>query len=419
MAQRDDEVRNIWKKGAYDLKIGDEAFSFLALRGNAAPVPLDDLVTSAEWTDSGPNLTGRVGYRRPVNIAYGSGAPKVTPLPSVRQGDVIICRIAERPFPAASPDEGDFVDLWRMRVTEPITTGVESGDAELTLSTDLGLYRRSRYDWKFKQSKKRKPSGWRAHEVAYFVARKAGIPIGKIPRGRHKLPNKVFHNTSAIDVIEWAYKQEARHEGLRFVVHFRNGELTVDPLTYPKYLFEMGPAITSATVTRSLREKAYATSLTVRSDGKKGKKGRDDISVKVTAGANTLARYGRVHRIVKRGGLKTPAAARRYGKRLLAAQWRPVREISLVHPGIARVKRGDAVKLYLPEESLSEIVFIKEVTHSVSPGGYDMALTMGFSSPFIDDLALKSAGLRDKKKGTGTPKRSTPSPQRTDRPRAR
>lgn len=416
MAQRDDEIRNIWKKGAYTLKIADEAFSFLALRGNAAPVPLDDLITSAEWTDDGPNLQGRVSYRRPVNVAFGSGAPKVTPLATVRQGDVVICRIAERPFPAASPDEGDFVDLWRMRVTEPTTTSVESGDVELQLATDLGLYRRSRYDWKFKQSK-RKPSGWRAHEVARFVAKRMGMPIGKVPRGRHKLPDRVFHDTSGVDVVEWAYKQEARHEGLRFAVHFRNGKLAIEPLTYPKYLFELGPAIISAAVTRSLRKKAYATSLTVRSDGQKGKKKRDDISVKATVGPATLARYGRVHRIVKREGLKTPAAARRYGKRLLAAQWRPVREIALTHPGIARVKRGDAIKVYLPEELINEIVFIKEVTHSVSPGGYDMALTLGFSSPFIDDLTLKSAGLREEKKGGGPPSRSTPSPQRTDRPR--
>jgi hypothetical protein len=78
----------------------------------------------------------------------------------------------------------------------------------------------------------------------------------------------------------------------------------------------------------------------------------------------------------------------------------------VTHPGIPGLRRGHALRVFLPESGSKDIVYVKDVTHSVSPGGYDMEVTCSFEDPFVaqdERIALLKKCAAAKRRGRKPP----------------
>jgi hypothetical protein len=373
-----DHLPNYWQRPAADLSFGEENFRVTAFRperksADERVVSLDAYVTGLSWEDTGPILTGSMVLQK------GRGK---RPL-AINEGHRIRLEVA--------PELGGrYQVVWEMRITDSGITA-SSGTHEYQLADELAWLQKSRDDWQFRKSKNKKgdkktkrPNGWLAHQIAAEVCRRYGVKVGKLAKGTKRINNLTEHNASPLDIILKAYKLERQHSGRRFVVRMTAGKLEVVALRRSKSLLLLGETLIEASIQRSLR-KAFATAAHVRATVKDGKKQKHKkLEVDVVAD-RASKRYGYIHKTIRLDDpVHSKAEARKLAKRELAKTMRPNREVTIEHSGIATLRRGDAVKLRLPELGVVEIVYVKSVSHSVSAGSYNMSVTCRFSDPYID-----------------------------------
>lgn len=375
---RRDSLPDFWQRSAPDLRFGEEQFRLTCFRPerknpSERTISLDSFATLIGWEDDGPILRGSVSLtkergKRPL---------------AVGEGHRLRLESAQR-FGAP------FKVLWEMRV-EAVNSSASGGTSELQLADEMAWLQKSRDDWMFKKAKKGKANnrtkrvnGWLAHQVAQEVCRRYGVKVGRLAKGTHRITNLTEKNASPLEIIMKAYKLERNHTGRKFVVRMRNGRLEVVLLRRSKTLLLIGEALIEATISRTIR-KGFATAAHVRATLKDSKKERHKKLEAEIVAKRASKRYGYVKTTIRLDDpVASKAEARKLAKRKLVAAMRPSRSVTLEHPGVSSLFRGDAIRLRLPELGLTEIVYVKSVSHSVSNGDYTMSVTCGFQDPHID-----------------------------------
>jgi hypothetical protein len=180
----------------------------------------------------------------------------------------------------------------------------------------------------------------------------------------------------------------------------------------------LGPTLIDASLQQTFQE-GFATALTVRSvaESKAGPSKSPSKSKRVTSrkinvkirSRTAMKRYGYVHRIVWAHGATSTAEARRLGLRYLAKIARMKKEMTLNHVGIPTLHKGDALRLQLPELGLRQVVYVSEITQTVTAGDYSMDVTVNFDDPYVDVKASrvdenKEKTALDRKRKTTTKK---------------
>lgn len=424
--------RNFWKGSPKTLKhVGMENFRVSTLRrgkphmllagirvsnlsGGRFVREFSGLVEQVSWLDESAVLTGEVTLREPAYAKY--------PL-DVIDGDEVVLEYA--------PTGGKYVELWRMRCREP-SYGLDSGQVSLKLTSELQNLQESVDDFRYAKGKK-KPKGWYVHEVIIDVARRYKIRIGKIATTRHRVTKYVRLNFNGMDVIREVLTKEAVNEKRRFVIRYHRGKLHILPRTRNPQLLELGRLITDGTFAKTRRKRqggegsdAFATAVTVRgknwkvsgTDTKKAKKLKGTKLQVLVVSQAAVARYGYIHRVLYSPDANSVAALRKQGQMYLAEVARADRSLTVRHPGIPTLRRGHALKVFLPQEGLNQIVYVRSVAFDLSPRGFDMELTLFFDDPYIDrrkqliiDKLTETARERNTstEKATKT-KKTTPKP---------
>lgn len=384
--------RDFWHRPGPKVSLGRERFRVTLMRGRRLPwVRLDSMVEGISWLDESAIMSGEIGLRLPQR--------KDVRFP-VQVGHQVKLEMAVN---ATAP----FKELWRMRVSKP-NKSLSSGTVAYQLTSDLALAHGSEDDWRFVKNT-RHPHGWRGDEIIREVAKRAGLKIRLLPRMRHRHKRLIMLGVSPLDVIVKVLEVERTNHSRRFAIYFERGKLEIRPLRRSRLLLRMGKSIIDGVLSAQMPEN-FATAVTVRTSGSqestKDSKGhrrtaRQKIVVKVKLPA-AVDRYGYVHRIVYAQDADSPAEARRLGRRYLARMSRPEREATITHPGIPWVRRLQAIRLDLPEQGVKQIVYVKTASYRLSPGGFDMELTLDFDDPFVDEKAHKvTEELTEKAKKNG------------------
>lgn len=361
-------------------KYGRDAFRVWLLRPKKKAVRIDHMVEGFSWTE-------------PRDSAIITGTLTVRP-PENRERAIVILsghrvRIEHAPFPT-----GRFTPILELRIYSP-SQSAAGLVGSLELRSDLALLEQSEDDFKFTRGI-RHPKGWRTDQIVSEVCRRYGIKHLPLPKGKHYVKKKVYTDASPLTVINEAYLAERKNTGRRFVIRFALGRLSVTPLRRSSSLLMLGPSLVEAAITETPKEE-FATAVTVRgvTESRKGKdaKGRKKvkhgkIALKVQS-APSVARYGFVHRIVHALDADSPAEARTLALRYLADKAKPVKSLTLTHPGIPTIRRGDALRLALPTLGLKQVVWVAEVTHTVGADAYSMDVTCTFDDPYVDEKAQR------------------------------
>lgn len=362
--RRADLPPNFWKGGVRRFRGSRESFRVVGIQASGNRVSLDDITTSLAWEDASVARTGTVSLNRPGTRHGGLG---------IGMGEQV--QVYVSPW-----GQGRWKPLWRMRV-QTAAKDIVSGGVDYEVADDIVFLARSRMDWKFtKQKSGPHKKGWTCDEIARAVLRRAGVRHGKLHKGTHRIKNLTSKNASPLDIIIRAYRHERQKSGIRFVIAMENRRLTVRPLRYSSYMYEIGPHVVGASLTETMRHN-MATVLNVRATAGKKKK-KTKIHVRVQS-PRLRRRYGRIERDITVQA-DTVAEARREARRILAKRALPKREVTFTHPGITNIRRGHAMRLYFPHENLRQVVFVKEVRHNVSSGVYEMEVTVGFDDPYKD-----------------------------------
>lgn len=365
-------------------EFGREQFRFTARRHRGPvklpTVNLDQFVTSAEWGRSGAKMTGQVEMQAPEGRTLRG---------LIAKGDVIRCEIRRNSAAKWRP-------LWEMTARRPARS-VRDDTATVALSSTLAQGSGSRRSWRFRKDKNH-PRGWRAHEVAAEAARRMHYPVGRLAEARHFIAKLVDKHASLPEIVTQAYAEEREHEGRRFDVSIASGVLEVTELRRPRYMLLLGQQVIDAVLAEGLPD-GYASAVIVTSTVKAtGSTKRRKIKVKVIDRAR-IRRDGYIVKRVSKSGLDTEQEARRFGRNWLARRAKPFSEATLTLPGIPWVDRGDSVKLNLPKEGLTAVVYVTNVRHRLGYGSYEMDVTVRTKDPWTADerkrrVARKKAEAR-------------------------
>jgi lysophospholipase L1-like esterase len=189
--------------------------------------------------------------------------------------------------------------------------------------------------------------------------------------------------------------------------------LSVSMMRRNPVLFLFKDQIVSGTVGHQRRGTLATTILATgtRKVGKGKKVKHKPIKVRVTD-KKGQQRYGWIERkITLPGNVESASKARTLAKRSLAKGLKPIRIVeNMSHPGVATLRRGDAIRLSLPEHGFkgnAGIVFVTSVSHTLEAGSYSMSMSLGFIDPLDPDKLRKAreaalrASKRAKNKGGG------------------
>jgi hypothetical protein len=132
---------------------------------------------------------------------------------------------------------------------------------------------------------------------------------------------------------------------------------------------------------------------------------REKVKLKAVVSKKGVQRYGYIEREQKYAyRVESKRELRLRAQRSLARSMRPVRLLeNFTHPGIASLRRGDAIRVSIPSEGYigaQGIVFVIGVTHTLSAGDYTMTMTLGLHDPMDPNKirAEREAALRARKR---------------------
>lgn len=272
-----------------------------------------------------------------------------------------------------------FTPLWAMRSTtstggDAEAINLEDGTWTLNLADDLFQLGLSLDDFKFTKGKKIHRQGWHCHQIAAAVCKQYGVPIKQLARGTTwiSLPPNSTQGVPPTDVISAAYKAETDRTGRVFVMRwaapskkFPGGALEVVPMRRNPNLLRFREQLTNAALTRNLNPD-FATVITGTASvaDKHGK--HRNITYTYHSDA-AVKRFGWVHKKIPFGAVSSRLELQILVKRALAWRLTPLRAAELTHPGVSTIRRGDAIRIDLPEEGYSATKL--DVSSSVKPRG--------------------------------------------------
>jgi hypothetical protein len=390
--QSDAPIPNLWHGLHSATPYGQERFMVAAVRGSDRDVvSLDRFVESLSWTDESALWTGSLQTHEP-----GMG----------RRLDL---QIADRVVLLAQRAPGQaFLRQWEMMVDAPNRTYGE-GTVTWALANDLINLQRSEDDFKYRKSKAR-PKGWPVRDAILDVCRRFKVDVAYIAPTRHRVTAMTRLQTSPLEVISDLLTRERENVGTRLIGYFVGGRLVIRGLVRNPNLMTLSRGLIEAALA-SQRRDDYGTVLTVRATGEKvtrkdakghKKTSHRKISVVVSV-PETVKRWGAVHRIVFSNDADTDAEAREAGLHHLWKVMRPQQTLTLTHAGILGLRRGDYVRVVIPEGDLDVLVFVKTVNHTLAGGSYQQEITVGF-----DDPLLRPADTDTVTETKQAPKKTTP-----------
>jgi hypothetical protein len=271
-------------------------------------------------------------------------------------GVVIICQVGYGKH---------FTSMWAMRVTP----GFDSGTAEtvtlsdgswvLTLTDDLWTLAQTVADFKYTSGKKTRKNGWRCDEIAADVCKRYRVPVRALAQGSAYFSMPPSLLTSPVHVITAAYQEETKRTGRTFIIRWGApdkkhpfGALEVVPMRRNRNLTKLRRLLLDATLTRS-QSPGFATVVLGRGTVKEGKKHK---TITVTATSDPgVRRFGFIRKTVNFGQVSSQLELQILAKRSLAQRLSPIRTAELNHPGIATIRRGDAIHIDLPEEGYADV----------------------------------------------------------------
>jgi hypothetical protein len=358
----------------------DYEFELTLLRGKGAKaLNLDTVAESFEWVDEQAALSGNVQLRRPDPADPAS-------LP-VARGHRIRCRVRWR-------GHSTWYTLWTMRCAAP-QVQVDAGTVSVDLKDDLDLLSRSRLNWAFRATKRRR-HGWFPHDITVAVAKRLGMKVGAIARTTHRT-TLVKREWSGLDVIRQAYKSERSITARRYIIRIRNGELEVVNFSRNRVLYSFADQIRTALVAI---EAHHANPLTVLTGHARIGSGKKVRKIRYTEHrAAVVRRYGYVHHVKDYGQVKSHAELRKLVKRDYASQLKVEHTATIQVPGIPFVRRGDGMELDMPTEGFAgarRFVFATRVLHQVEAGSYTTEMDVTTVDPIVQDAKRRAAELRAK-----------------------
>jgi hypothetical protein len=200
-----------------------------------------------------------------------------------------------------------------------------------------------------------------------------------------------------------------------------------------KRLLLLGNVITDATLatylynTQRQPPRHFATAVTVQKTGgappqlakapKHSKKHKTHKTKFISAARievpRAVRKYGYLHRVVIAPHISNAAEASRAGRRYLGHVLDPERTLTVEHPGIPGIRRGDAVMVNTPQggSTKKQVCFVEVARHTIASGGYTGSTDLTFDDPFTDnkqlhiwdivDYVAKQRGRKQPHKGTG------------------
>lgn len=327
-----------YNPGRFDIRLS-------LVRGNAPTLNINPVTEALEWADSGAVLQGTISLRRP-----DSEKPRSLP---VGRGHRIRVRIRWA---------GDWFKLWEMRCLAPQVD--LSGAISVELVDEMDMARRSERDRLYRKDKGH-PRGWSADEVTRHAARRDGIRLGRVAKGKVRIKRLRRRRASFLDIVRAAYQEETERTGRRFVFRYRDGLFEAVPYQRNRVSFVFGKDIVSGSVTREGSAKPI-TALTGVGRVGRGKGGR---KIRFTqTNRDVVRRFGYAHRTRNFGKVDSMDQLRAKTKRAYAKGLRVRKTASLTVPFTPFIRRGDAVMLDLPREGFrgdDSFVFATEVRHVI------------------------------------------------------
>lgn len=357
-------------------KFGRDDFRFTVTMPGGGSDAFDDCVESCSWTDPSDGIitTADLTIRNPV---------KLPNKPSIVSGAMVTC--LWRPSPS-----GSFRKLWTKRVYDP-TLALETFQRSVQLKNEAARLEASEDDFKFKK-------GMTQDAIIKQVCTRYSVPFVSIAPMTFKLKKiEMPTDTTPMTVINDALQRERDNTGNRFLVAWRSDEsgegLYIAPFNLSgSDLYALGPAIITAALQESMRENfASAVKVTAipETSTKKDEKGHRAVKTKVITKQvplpPSIARFGFVHRNVFAHHCESEAEATTMATNYLRWMAKPNRTLTLNHPGVPTIRRGDMVRLVLSRWGLTQDVWVTEVTHSVDAANYTMDVTLSFENPFVPD----------------------------------
>ena len=178
----------------------------------------------------------------------------------------------------------------------------------------------------------------------------------------------------------------------RIFIRFNRGKLYMLPLRRSRSLIALGPTLIDAMLSQEMPEQ-FATAVTIHSlpefkkaedasGAKKSKLGKGHLYLEYPTSRRL---YGFVHKIVHSPDAKTLTLLRKEGLAYLRAAARPKRTLTLTHPGMPFLRRGDALRVAIGGRALRrQVVWASHIVHQVSPEGYTVEIEVTFDDPYID-----------------------------------
>jgi hypothetical protein len=361
---------------------------FFAIRGGNSTLLTN--VEEATWDDGAPSreaiMSGTITLRDP---SYGLG-PRI----KVDEGDLIRCEYT---------GGAGWKEMWTMRVHDP-GYAAKDGQRTYNLTNDLDLLSRSTDRFLFRVGPGTPhPAGLTMDQIIGIICDKYHVDVDCVKGKYVRKRTWAWGYISPLEAIRRAITGERAHTGRQFTVQFRAGKLLITERKRNPHLRLLGRTLIDAAFKSHLArgetvdglntsEGYYASHLTVRGlatnfVGTDLMGHAKQANTKIIAGAHSNEawhKYGFVHRIVWSSDAKTYADLKREGAEYLRWTAKPIRELTLTHPGIPSVRRGDAIQLGLGDAQLfKQIVWVREAQFSVTPGDYVMTLTVTFEDPFL------------------------------------
>jgi hypothetical protein len=375
---KQDDIKNYWQRRKGPLRVRDYQWRVYAYRGNVKNpkrrwVRLDALVTAMSWDDA---------LIQTANISL------INPRETLNLGEghkVVVYYTGNR-------DGTNWKKLWNLRITSVATSPANNG-IEIEAADELEWLKRSKDDFAYRkgsgESKDKRPDGWYAHQVARDVARRYGIKVGSLVKGKHSIKELVEKNASPLSIIEKAYAKEREETGYKYVIRMKNGKLFVTRLRRSRELLIYGGNALDAQITRRISDRV-ATELTVRGKVKEGGSEKKK-TVRVRATKKIRRRYGHIHDFwTLDDAVESVSAMRKRARREMAERQEPDREVSLTVPGYPGIQRGDAIRVAMKDYGLVDLVYVTGASHSVSPGQYTVSLTLSFDEFYMDEEGEKT-----------------------------
>lgn len=364
------------RPGSWDFRIE------LVRGGRGRPLDITPVTESLDWNDEGSGMTGSIALQRPDPARFSS-------LP-IGLAHRVRLRVRW---------QGGWYELWQMEVGIP-QTDLGEGTVTADLKDDLSRLARSKRDWEFRKTKRRK-KGWTAREIVREVARREGIRVGTLAPASKRF-RLVKKNATALDVIREAYKRERDHSGRRFIIRVRDGRLEVIALQRNRILYEFREQIERALVEQTQKDRPVTV---IEARGRVGK-GKDARKVKVTVYDRSIVRrYGRVTKERDYGRVSSRAGLRREAMRDLAKELRVKRTATLTVPGVPFIRRGDTARWrtrehgwYGATEEIRDRSFVTctTVRHSLASDGYTTELGLSQEDPYAKDAVRLDRERRKK-----------------------